>query len=202
MFSAPVGHKRHALNRDLGFRRPRRACFACYDSGVIANGDGLVNRILGDYDRTCNGQRIPGCDLPLICHCAAAHNPASRGLRGPDGPIAQGLASELTRDQVASLHEQRLASWQETERLMRDALMARAAGDPQATPWFIAEVRHSVRAQADRQAAAEQTDPTEDGPRRLQPLGGILAETLSSPEGPLQQIEPQVDPPAAPQPAA
>ena len=79
----------------------------------------------------------------------------------------------------------RLASWQETERLMRDARMARAAGDPGAMPWFIAEVRHAVARQlASHAPALSQLDPSPcaagQDQRRLQPLGGVLASTLAS----------------------
>lgn len=187
MFSRPVGHKRDRLDRDLTFRRPNRACLACYDSGVVTNGDGLVNALLPDYDRSLDGDRIAGQDLPLICHCPAAYHPSGHGFRGSDGPMGQGLTAELSREQVAEIHARRLLSWQETERLMRDARMARAAGDPDAMPWFIAEVRHAVSRQLARHGlsvspadSAEQADPAAQPLRRLQPLGGVLAQTLAS----------------------
>lgn len=185
MFRRPVAHKRVLPGRDQLFRRPGRACLACYDTGVITNSDGLVNELLPDYDRDPGGGRSIGGDLPLICHCAAAHNPPGHGLRGPDGLMAQGLASELSREQVATLHQRRLASWQETERLMRDARQARAAGDPDAVPWFVAEVRHAVAQQLARHGAAAGSGQEPQGaPRRLQPLGGVIAGTLAADQPP------------------
>ncbi|MCP9889072.1 hypothetical protein KBY96_14185 [Cyanobium sp. ATX 6A2] len=206
MFRRPVGHKREGLDRDLTFRRPNCACFACYDTGVITNGDGLLNELLPDYDRNLDGRRIAGQDLPLICHCPAAYAPPGQGgtpqsgepqgprpqsgLRGGDGLVARGLASELTREQVSELHERRVESWRQTERQMRDARMARAAGDHDAVPWFIAEVRHAVAAQQARYGNGggdgDQPSPTA---RRLQPLGGVIAETLASadPEAAVQR---------------
>ena len=197
MFSRPVGYKRDTLERDLSFRRPSCDCLACYDSGVMSNGDGLVNGLLPDYDRNRDGRPLAGQDLPLICQCPAAYRPSGHGFRGADGPVSQGLTAELSREQVAKIHSRRLVSWQETERLMRDARMARAAGDPGAMPWFIAEVRHAVAQQLARHApAAAQLDPStgaaSQAPRRLQPLGGVLASTLTSADpaqpGPLSPL--------------
>ena len=185
MFSRPVGYKRDTLDRDLTFRRPSCDCLACYDSGVVTNGDGLVNGLLPDYDRNRDGRPLAGQDLPLICHCPAAYRPSGHGFRGADGPVSQSLTAELSREQVVQIHTRRLRSWQETERLMRDARMARAADDPGAMPWFIAEVRHAVAQQVARPApAAAQLVP---GPRaasqatqRLEPLGSVLASALAS----------------------
>lgn len=202
MFSRPVGHKRDRLDRDLTFRRPNRTCLACYDSGVVTNGDGLVNALLPDYDRNLDGGRIAGQDLPLICHCPAAYHPSGHGFRGSDGPMGQGLTAELSREQVAEIHTRRLLSWQETERLMSDARMARAAGDPDAMPWFIAEVRHAVAQQLARHGLrANPADPAGQPLQRLQPLGGVLAQTLASADpqqsGPLVPATRPALPPAA-----
>ena len=185
MFSRPVGYKRDTLDRDLTFRRPSCDCLACYDSGVVTNGDGLVNVLLPDYDRNRDGRPLAGQDLPLICHCPAAYRPSGHGFRGADGPVPQRLTAELSPQQVAQIHSRRLLSWQETERLMRDARMARAAGDPGAMPWFIAEVRHAVARQLARhEPPLTQLDPSpgaaSQDQRRLQPLDGVLASTLAS----------------------
>lgn len=173
MFSRPVSHKRQHLDRELTFRRPGCACFACYDTGVVTNGDGLVNQLLPDYDACHDGTRIAGMDAPLICPC-----PAAARFRTVDGVLSRGRAVELTREQADWLHEQRAASWSETERLMRDARMAHAAGDPEALPWFIAEVRAAVQQQAARAAAAGADLPAAG--RRLQPLGGVIAQAFHS----------------------
>jgi len=194
MFSPPpaqASHKRQVQDRGLAFRRPSRRCFACYDTGVVTNGDGLVEQLLPDYDRTLDGRRIAGQDAPLICSCEAAHQPYPRGLRGPDGLLAQGRAAQLQGEQIAWLHQQRLAAWEATEVAMRDARMARAAGDPEAAPWFIAEVRTAIAAVAARHHRPGA--PAADGQRRLQPLGGVIADTLA----PVQPVQPVQPAPAA-----
>ncbi len=202
MFTRPLGHKREAAGRDRSFRRPACRCFACHDTGVITNGDGLVNQLLPDYDRNFDGQRLPGSDLPLICHCAAAYARAGRnglpqgGLRGPDGLPVSGLASELSQEQVASLHRRRSEAWRQTERLMQDTRMARAAGDPEALPWFIAEVRQTLARQRARSAiAAGKADGPVRGSGRLQPLGAVIADTLTSADPLQQDREPGPQPP-------
>jgi hypothetical protein len=206
MFSRPVSHKREQLDRDLTFRRPRRNCYACYDSGVVTNGDGLVNTLLPDYDLLSNGCRLAGSDLPLICHCPAAYNPDGSGLRGPNGILAQGLAAELSRDQVSALHQRRLPSWLETESQMGQARQARASGDTRAMPWFVAEVRHAVAAQqalhnsppnGPELTSCQGTDTT----RRLQPLGAVMAQTLGAQQDGVIQIKSAADsPPPSAQP--
>ena len=46
-----VNYRRTALDRDSTFYIPKVECFACYDSGLVSNGDNLVNRFIPDYDR-------------------------------------------------------------------------------------------------------------------------------------------------------
>jgi hypothetical protein len=181
MFAKPISHKREGVDREFAFRRPSWRCFACSDTGVATNGDSLLGQLFPDYDLLSDGRRLSGVDLPLVCVCAAAHEPPTAGLRGPDGILAQGRAASLTQEQASWLHERRLASWIETERVMNQARMSRAAGDPDAVPWFIAEVRSAVLEQAARHGgAAGRADRAAAAQRRLQPLGGVLADLMAS----------------------
>ena len=70
-------HKRSALDRDATFYAPKVSCFACYDTGIVTNGDGLLNHYLPDYDAEIidgNIHRHGGSDLAVICHCVAAYD--------------------------------------------------------------------------------------------------------------------------------
>ena len=46
-----VNYRRTSLDRDTTFYVPRVECFACYDSGIVSNGDSFVNQFIPDYDR-------------------------------------------------------------------------------------------------------------------------------------------------------
>lgn len=175
MFSAPVSHKRQAPWHDRAFRRPVRDCYACYDTGVVVNGDGLLNVLLPDFDLLADGRRLPGVDVPLVCCCHAAHRGGGGGLRGADGLVGQRRAAVLPADQVAWLHERRLASWLESERLMQEAWQQRAAGQTKAAPWFVAELRESLEQQ--RRHGTEVLEAT--GGVGLQAIGSVLGATVA-----------------------
>ena len=68
-----VNYRRTSLDRDTTFYIPKVECFACYDSGIVANGDGFVNQFIPDYDRDQKGRLCGGQDLAIICHCKAAY---------------------------------------------------------------------------------------------------------------------------------
>jgi hypothetical protein len=152
-----ASHKRYAQSdRDLTFSRPRVECLACYDTGIISNGDGLLSRFLPDYDTIPNGSRMTGSDTAIICHCTASYS-----RTGPDGQtVATGYregsediratvteagprfyGSEIPKEHSREIHRQRLQSWKETEAAMSEARVRRANGEPAALPWFMEEVR-------------------------------------------------------------
>ena len=58
-----TAHKRVAESRDTQFRKPLYGCYACHDSGLLVNSDGLVNDFLADYDHTPEGRRSGGPKL-------------------------------------------------------------------------------------------------------------------------------------------
>jgi hypothetical protein len=66
-------HKRSASRRSNDFLAPRVQCFACYDTGIVSNSDGLVWNYVPDYDIDLNtGKRCGGLDLAIVCHCSSA----------------------------------------------------------------------------------------------------------------------------------
>ena len=154
-------HKRYAQSdRDLTFARPRVECFACYDTGIIANGDGLLSRFLPDYDTIPNGSRMTGSDTAIICHCTASYDRlepdgkvASKGCREGSGDIRaittesgpRIYGSEIPKEHSREIHKIRLQSWKETEAAMSQARIDRANGNPDAAPWYVAELRSQLQ---------------------------------------------------------
>ena len=137
-------HKRISEARSTAFKRPRCECLACYDSGLLSDADGLLSAILSDYDRNDAGCRIPGSDLALICHCAAAFPAVGRdgattrgGYRLSSGDLLvvdtdrgrQPVGAQLDRDTTRNLHRARLAQWTETETAMTQARTQQQALD-------------------------------------------------------------------------
>ena len=160
-----AGYKRLGNCRDVIFRRPGHACFACGDSGVIQNGDGLVNRLVfADYDLLAADQHRSGSDLPLICCCSAA-----RSGTAPDGNRRGGLLDAsgallnprlgvlLQEPDRLLLHNTRLAAWRQTERDMHFTRTLRSQGESGAAPGYITATRQHcqnlARAQASTQPA-------------------------------------------------
>ena len=68
-----INYRRTSLDRDTTFYVPKVECFACYDSGIVSNGDAFVNQFIPDYDRDQQGRLCGGQDLAIICHCKAAY---------------------------------------------------------------------------------------------------------------------------------
>ena len=66
-------YRRTSLDRDTTFYIPKVECFACNDSGIVSNGDALINQFIPDYDRDKKGRPCGGQDLAIICHCKAAY---------------------------------------------------------------------------------------------------------------------------------
>ena len=166
-------HKRLAPHRDTRFRRPDHACFACHDSGLLVNSDGLLRHYLPDYDCLPDGKPVGGADLALVCWCKAAYTERGTdgqvvrsGFREDSGdirkvatatgqqPVGTSLSKEVTRE----LHTRRRERWLETEQLMTDARTSGAA------PWFITESK----------VLLEQLPKAERSSGGLQSIGSIL----------------------------
>lgn len=196
-------YKRLGQDRDVTFRRPRHACLACGDSGVIHNGDQLVNRLLfSDYDVLPCGQHRAGSDLPLICCCIAA-----RSGTGPDGNNRSGfldggsallnprLGVLLDEQQRLLLHATRLAAWRQTERDMNLSRSLRAEGDADAAPGYISATREHCRDLARAQASIQ------PAPQGFHSLGACLATTVGGLSLAALQPSPAPQLPAAVDPA-
>ena len=179
-----MSHKRY-LDRhgSSAFRTPAATCYACYDTGIITNGDGLVNQYLPDYDMV-GINRVGGSDLALICHCSASRillddtgKQIRGGFRTDYGDIRkttgergdQAVGAEIATNVVKELHRRRAELWQETEKEMNRARRAKTSGQGDPMPWFIAE----VKAQVETTRAS-----TPRGTGSLQSLGSVLGEVV------------------------
>jgi hypothetical protein len=189
-------HKRSATDRALTFTAPSPACFACYDTGLITNGDGLLNDHVPDYDTSPLGIRRGGTDCAIVCHCIAAYasqdqdgKPTRGGFRLDSGDVRlvsteQGdrrIGADAPKAVMAELHRRRLESWAATARAMNDARNARRTNPAAPIPWFIEAIRDYVGDIA-----------TNTTSQRLQPLGAILG-TKPTPQPPRLQA-PQLPP--------
>ena len=97
-------YKRSAIDRDVTFRPPVHNCYACNDTGIVNNSDGLINNYLGDYDITESGTRVAGSDLAIICYCEAVYPKyndeaqlTSHGFRDGEGNIRKDAWKETAR---------------------------------------------------------------------------------------------------------
>ena len=153
-------HKRSAFDRDLTFYSPTANCYACYDTGIVSNADGLVNDYLPDYDKNNKGNRQGGCDLALICHCQAAYSTSSpdgsetkSGFRTGHGIYAtesstgglQSIGSELDKERTREIHSIRKENWKKTTEEMNQIRVDIAKGKKVPTPWYIAEVKEQLK---------------------------------------------------------
>ena len=201
-----AGYKRLGNCRDVIFRRPGHACFACGDSGVIQNGDGLVNRLVfADYDLLAADQHRSGSDLPLICCCSAA-----RSGTAPDGNRRGGLLDAsgallnprlgvlLQEPDRLLLHNTRLAAWRQTERDMHFTRTLRAQGESGAAPGYITATRQHCqnvsRAQASNQPAV--TGFHSIGAALASSVGGLSLEDLEAGLAEPLPASAQLEPPA------
>ena len=123
-----VNYRRTSLDRDTTFYIPKVECFACYDSGIVSNGDGFVNQFIPDYDRDRKGRLCGGQDLAIICHCNAAYGDSESdnervGFRDSYGNIRtadsirgepQPLGFSLEKEKIRKIHLQRKDAWQKS----------------------------------------------------------------------------------------
>ena len=137
-------YRRTSLDRDTTFYIPKVTCFACNDSGIVANGDNAINKYIPDYDRTSNGKINGGQDLAVICHCDAAYGTDdTSGLRENNGNIRQVqnfrgemqcLGFSLEKDKIRQIHIDRKASWEATAKEINILRNKRAKGEKVETP--------------------------------------------------------------------
>lgn len=154
-----ISHKRHAGDRDITFRPPQPDCFACYDSGIISNGDGLLNLFIPDYDRTKSNAINGGQDLAIICWCKAAFtqydpdgNQNAGAFRTSSGdPIlittstgAQPIGTSISKDAARQIHEQRKQAWTATAATMNQLRQQAASGTKPELPPFIQDIKQQL----------------------------------------------------------
>lgn len=96
------------------FVLPSVSCFACFDSGIVANHDLAINEFLADYDVLPSGERMVGSDPAVICCCTAAYAGTGRGFRDSSGPCrvetavgARLIGCELPQEAIATIHRNR-----------------------------------------------------------------------------------------------
>ena len=184
-------HKRSATDRALTFTAPTPACFACYDTGLITNGDGLLNEFVPDYDTTPLGKRRGGTDCAIVCHCLAAY-----AIQDHDGKITRGgyrldcgdirtvtteqgdrrIGADVPKEVTGELHRRRRESWAATARAMNDARVARRRDPAAEAPWFITAIRDYIG-----DISGNTTS------QRLQPIGGILGTRAKPQHAPTPQ---------------
>ena len=155
-------HKRSALDRDATFYAPKVSCFACYDTGIVTNGDGLLNHYLPDYDAEIidgNIHRHGGSDLAVICHCVAAYDAQdydaqttragfrdSTGVRTTDtNGRQQALGVNVDKDIIREIHRQRRANWEATATRSQFVKATGALWPQPQLPAYIADVKEQLR---------------------------------------------------------
>lgn len=148
-------HKRSATDRDITWRPPEVNCYACYDTGIISNSDGLLSAFLPDYDTTAAGIRHGGLDLAIICHCPAAYpdhdhdgKTTRGGLRVNGAPAIIGnqrIGADIPKETARHIHQQRSASWKATAAEMNAIRQAIAAGAPYKEPAYITAIKTKLQ---------------------------------------------------------
>jgi hypothetical protein len=155
-------HKRSSLDRDTTFYAPKVACFACYDSGIVSNGDGLLNDYLTDYDATViDGvlHRHGGSDLAIICHCTAAYESQdfesqttrsgfrdSSGVKSTDiNGRQQAIGVDPDKDIIREIHRKRRDLWQRSAQDLNSLRQQVRAGMNPQLPDYIATVKQQLQ---------------------------------------------------------
>ena len=118
-------YKRSAIDRDITFRPPVHNCYACNDTAIVNNSDGLINNYLPDYDITESGKKLAGSDLAIICYCEAVYPKyndeaqlVAHGFRNGDGNIRNNVGIDVDKDIIRELHNIRKKTWKDTATLM------------------------------------------------------------------------------------
>ena len=122
-------YKRRPIDREITFHSPQYECYACNDSGIIHNSDGLINQHLPDYDRDDSGKHCGGQDLALICYCAAANATydqdnqlVCKGYRNENGVIRNFYGVDIDINVVRDIHNIRKEGWSKTAKFMNKVM--------------------------------------------------------------------------------
>lgn len=144
-------HKRIAPDREITWRPPDAKCYACYDTGIISNGDGFLSVYLPDYDTNQKGFRHGGIDLAIICHCEAAYpqidhdgKTVKAALRINDKPAitgTQAIGADIAKQAAREIHRRRKASWEATAADMTACRLATLNRQPVPLPDYIKDAK-------------------------------------------------------------
>lgn len=154
-----ASHKRSASRRSNDFLAPRVQCFACYDTGIVSNSDGLVWNYVPDYDMDPDtGKRCGGMDLAIVCHCTAAYesqdyqtNVTRSGYRTSDAVKSvdcngyqQQLGILISKEHTREIHRARRLAWEISCRDMEAVRKNATAGTKPQLPAYIENVRDQL----------------------------------------------------------
>jgi len=145
-------YKRSAVDREVTFNIPDYECFACNDSGIVHNSDGLINNHYSDYDILDNGKRSTGSDLALICHCSKANTQhdidgsiISYGFRTDTGQIRNNLGVDIPIDVARDIHNLRKKRWHDTQKLMNKIIAKNIKQNKTNLPPEVQKVKDKLR---------------------------------------------------------
>jgi len=145
-------YKRAAIDREVTFNIPDYECFACNDTGIVHNSDGLVNNHYPDYDILEDGRRSTGSDLALICHCQKANTTydidgsiISHGFRTETGEIRNKLGVEIPIDVARDIHNIRKKGWADTQKLMNKIIAKNIKQNKTNLPPEVQKVKDQLR---------------------------------------------------------
>ena len=157
-----MNYKRPRYQQDNEFHAPTPECFCCNDTGIVTNGDGMVNDYYPDYDmQVVNGKtiRMAGSDAALICYCKVVYQQQDKQgqvikepLRNTDHtPVKHDTAAGeryvgacIDKHAYLEIHARRRDSWKETSKKMNAYRQDNAAGLNPATPEEIAKVKEQL----------------------------------------------------------
>ena len=156
-----MSYKRKLTEKTINFYPPDKACYACYDTGIVNNSDRLVNRLYWhDYDIDDKGRKFAGSDAAIICHCMKAYqqldeeqNVISSGFRDSLGNIKTIITSSgehtlgvsLSKDETRMLHNKRKESWQKSVKLMNEYRLQNINNSKKELPYLIQTVKETLK---------------------------------------------------------
>ena len=144
----------------LVFEVPGCACYACGDTGIVTNGDGLLAAMVKGYDVDDKGKHHGGTDLAMICWCRAAYNVENNegkierhGYREDSGDIRKTYVDgkefqfgvSCPKEVTTEIHKLRKVKWDNTARIMLEKRQQAARGEKPEPTQFMKEAREELR---------------------------------------------------------
>jgi len=144
----------------LVFEVPGCKCYACNDTGIVTNGDGLLTAMVKGYDVDDNGKHHGGTDLAMICWCNAAYNQQGddgqiirHGYREDSGAIRKtfndgqefAFGVSCPKEVSTEIHKLRKVKWDNTARIMLEKRQQAARGEKPEPTQFMKEARQELQ---------------------------------------------------------